>query len=69
MKTADESRISIPNLSELTPAQWDDFMERADQRAHDARARAFRDATRGVGRLLRSLVRGAPARDPRPAGL
>jgi hypothetical protein len=69
MENADEPRFSIPSLRELTPAQWDDFMERANQRAHDARAHAFRDAARGVGRLLRSLARGAPVRDPRLAGL
>jgi hypothetical protein len=59
MENADKPGFSIPGSRELTPAQWDDFMERANQRAHDARARAFRDAARGVGRLLRCLARGA----------
>ncbi len=58
MENADEAGISDAYRRDFSPAQWEDFMERAKQRAHDARARALPDVARSVGRLLYRLARG-----------
>lgn len=52
MENTDKTGFPDVYRRDFTPAQWDHFMQRAEQRAHDARARAFRDAARALGRLL-----------------